>query len=104
AFFYVDGSFRYSTVKDGYEQDASLFQDIIGNPFRPAFLDSAWLTAQVKAFAQAIYDDRAFDHLPALADALEKAGCDNSDILTHCRGPRPHCRGCWALDLILGKE
>jgi hypothetical protein len=54
--------------------------------------------------AQAIYDDRAFDRLPILADALEEAGCDTADILAHCRGPGPHVRGCWVVDLILGKQ
>ena len=54
--------------------------------------------------AQGIYDDRAFDRLPVLADALEEAGCTNAEILAHCREPGPHVRGCWALDLLLGKE
>jgi hypothetical protein len=54
--------------------------------------------------AQAIYEDRAFDRLPVLADALEDAGCTNSDLLGHLRGPGPHARGCWVLDLLLGKE
>ena len=54
--------------------------------------------------AQAIYDKRAFDRMPILADALEDAGCDNADILAHCRGPNEHVRGCWVVDLILGKQ
>jgi hypothetical protein len=54
--------------------------------------------------ACAIYDDRAFEQLPILADALEEAGCDNADILAHCRGPGPHVRGCWLVDLLLGKS
>jgi hypothetical protein len=53
--------------------------------------------------AQAIYDDRTFDHLPILADALEDSGCDNQEMLTHLRGPGPHVRGCWVVDLLLGK-
>ena len=44
------------------------------------------------------------DRLAVLADALEEAGCDNADLLSHLRGPGPHVRGCWALDLLLGKE
>jgi hypothetical protein len=56
------------------------------------------------ALAATIYHERAFDRLPILADALEDAGCDNADILDHLRGPGPHVRGCWALDLVLGKE
>jgi hypothetical protein len=54
--------------------------------------------------AQSIYTDRAFDRMPILADALEDAGCDNADILNHCRQPGEHVRGCWAVDLILGKK
>ena len=54
--------------------------------------------------AQAIYDDRALERLPVLADALEEAGCTDAAILEHCRGPGPHVRGCWVIDLLLGKE
>jgi hypothetical protein len=54
--------------------------------------------------AEVIYADSAFDRLPVLADALEEAGCTISDILDHCRGPGPHVRGCWVVDLLLGKE
>ncbi len=81
-----------------------LLRDVIGNPFRPLTADPAWLTATVRALAEGIYADRAFDRMPILADALEDAGCDNADILAHCRGPGPHVRGCWVVDLILGKQ
>jgi hypothetical protein len=84
-----------------------LLRCIFGNPFHPVTLVSSLLTWQdgtVVKLAQGIYDDLAFDRLPILADALEDAGCDNDDILTHCRGPGPHVRGCWVLDLILGKK
>ena len=50
------------------------------------------------------YDDRAFHDMPILADALEDAGCTNADLLDHCRGPGPHVRGCWAVDLLVGKS
>jgi hypothetical protein len=79
-------------------------RDIFGNPFRPVTLAPAWLTSNVTALAQSIYTDRAFDRLPILADALEDAGCDNADILEHCRQPGEHVRGCWVVDLILGKS
>jgi hypothetical protein len=79
-------------------------RDIFGNPFRPVTLHPAWRTSNVTALAQTIYDDRAFDRLPILADALEDAGCDNADILNHCRQPGEHVRGCWVVDLILGKS
>ena len=54
--------------------------------------------------AQAIYEERRFGDLPVLADALEEAGCTDADILSHCRGPGPHVRGCWVVDLLLGKQ
>jgi hypothetical protein len=76
-------------------------------PAGPAFsiaINSAWLSSSVVSLAQAIYDDRTFDRLPILADALEDAGCTNQDILNHCRQPGEHCRGCWVVDLLLGKE
>jgi hypothetical protein len=83
---------------------AFLLHDIFGNPFRPLTADPALLTPPVITLAQAMYDGRAFHRLPVLADALEDAGCTNADILSHLRGPGPHVRGCWAVDLILGKE
>ncbi|MBP3959963.1 hypothetical protein J8F10_32375 [Gemmata sp. G18] len=73
-------------------------------PFRPVALDPAWLTSTVVALAQGIYDGGAFDRLPILADALQDAGCDSKDVLGHCRGPGPHARGCWVVDLLLNKE
>jgi len=64
----------------------------------------AWLTPTVQSLAQAIYADRAFDRLPILADALEDAGCTDASILEHCRSGGVHVRGCWVVDLVLGKE
>ncbi len=87
---------------------ASLLRDIAGNLFRPQpVIDSSWLSWNdriIPKLAQAIYDDRAFDRLPILADALEEAGCTNADILNHCRQPGEHVRGCWVVDLLLGKS
>jgi hypothetical protein len=80
---------------------------LFGNPFRPITIDPAWVAwhdGTVRKLAQAIYDERRFDDLPILADALEEAGCDNADILAHCRQPGEHVRGCWVVDLLLGKE
>jgi hypothetical protein len=88
-------------------RQSNMFRDIFGNPFRPVVLDPAWLAwngGTVRKMAQAIYDDRAFDRLPILADALEEAGCANRDILDHCRSGGDHVRGCWVIDLLLGKE
>ncbi|AWM42432.1 hypothetical protein C1280_28660 [Gemmata obscuriglobus] len=78
-------------------------RDIFGNPFRPVVLNPAWRTSDALALARGIYDEGAFDRLPILADALQDAGCDSDDILNHCRGPGPHVRGCWVVDLVLGK-
>jgi hypothetical protein len=86
---------------------AALLRDIFGNPFHPASITPAviaWNDGTVVTLARAIYDERAFDRLPVLADALEEAGCDNADLLTHCRQPGGHVRGCWVVDLHLGKE
>jgi hypothetical protein len=83
----------------------ALLHDILGPlPFRPVALDPAWWTPAVAALAAAGYADRRFDGLPVLADALEEAGCADAAILGHLRGPGPHVRGCWVLDLVLGKE
>jgi hypothetical protein len=62
-----------------------------------------WNESVVPRLAQAIYDERAFDRMPILADALEDAGCDNAEFLQHCRQPGEHCRGCWVVDALLGK-
>jgi hypothetical protein len=93
------------------EAEAELLHDIRGNPFRPVVLDAAWRTSTVVSLAQAAYEERSLpsghvdpDHLAVLADALEEAGCDNDDILSHLRGPGPHVRGCWVVDAILLKE
>jgi hypothetical protein len=86
---------------------ANLVREIIGNPFRDVTVDPTWLTwndRTVLRLAQTIYDQRAYDRMPILADALEDAGCDNADILNHCREPGEHVRGCWVLDLLLGKK
>jgi hypothetical protein len=89
--------------------NAALFRDVFGNPFRPVRIDPrrlSWKDETVVKIAQAIYDERAFDRLPILADALEDAGCTDAEILNHCRQPKPgeHVRGCWVIDLLLGKE
>ncbi|MDY3561239.1 hypothetical protein R5W23_002514 [Gemmata sp. JC673] len=73
------------------------------NPFRPATLPPQWRTDTVRALAAQVYESRGFSAMPILADALQDAGCDSDDILNHCRGPGPHVRGCWVVDLVLGK-
>jgi hypothetical protein len=82
-----------------------VFLDIFGNPFRPVSLDAEWLTSTVVALATGIYAERAFDRMPILADALQDAGCTNEDVLNHCRDTSlTHVRGCWVVDLVLGKS
>jgi hypothetical protein len=89
----------------------NLLRDISGNPFRLAASDASWVTSIVHSLAQASYDNRNLPsgtldnaRLAVLADALEEAGCNNPDILNHCRQPAEHVRGCWVVDLLLGKE
>jgi hypothetical protein len=82
-----------------------MFRDIFGNPFRPVSFSDEWRTSDVILLARGIYAERAFDRMPILADALQDAGCDADNILTHLRDvTATHVRGCWALDLVLGKE
>lgn len=107
------------TNKERWSQDQAIYRDaeakergrqadllrcIFGNPFRPAVLDPAWLTPTVVALAQGIYEEGAFDRMPELADALGTAGYHDVDILGHCRQARPHVRGCWVVDAVLGRE
>ena len=97
---------RVAKARIGAERgaQATLLRDIFGNPFRPVTVDPSWLTRTVTALAKGIYHKPAFDRLPVLAEALEEAGCHDPDILAHCRRPGEHVRGCWVVDLILGKE
>jgi hypothetical protein len=81
----------------------ALLRDIFGNPFRPVAFDPSWRTEAVVGLARGMYESRDFGPMPVLADALEDAGCADAGVLTHCRGPGPHVRGCWVVDLVLGK-
>jgi hypothetical protein len=85
-----------------------LLRDIYGNPFRPtAAVVPAWLLwndSCVLHIAQTAYRERSFERLPILADALEEAGCADADMLAHCRAGGEHARGCWVIDLLLGKQ
>ncbi len=94
---------------------AALVREIVGNVFRPVVTTAnewghrlRWNDGAIPKMAQAIYDARTFDQLPILADALEDAGCDNFHMLAHLRNgwpdEGPHVRGCWVLDLLLGKS
>ncbi len=78
-------------------------RDIFGNPFRPVSFNPAWRTDTAVSLARGMYDSREFGAMPILADALQDAGCEDEQILTHCRDAnQPHVRGCWVCDLVLG--
>jgi hypothetical protein len=84
---------------------AWLLQCVFGDPFAPfVFFSPAWLSPEVVGLARTIYEDRAFERMPLLGEALKDAGCRNWDLIEHCRSPHPHVRGCWVLDLALGKS
>jgi hypothetical protein len=101
---------RNSSQRAECAAQAILLRDIFGNPFRPPALDPLWQTPAVVQLAQAAYDERELPggqldppRLAVLADALESAGV-TGDVLGHLRGPGPHVRGCWVVDLLLRKE
>jgi hypothetical protein len=91
------------TIAERREQTA-LIRCLFGNPFRGRPVSDAWLTREMKGFAEGIYAERAFDRMPLLADALEGSGCTNADMIEHCRLGREHARGCWVVDLLVGKS
>jgi hypothetical protein len=90
-------------LRESREQ-CHLLRDVIGNPFKAVAFDESWRTEAVIGLARGMYEARDFDPMPVLADALEDAGCTDADVLAHCRGDGPHVRGCWVVDLVLGKE
>jgi hypothetical protein len=94
---------QYAYQKED-EVHASILREIIGNPFRPVAIDPRWLTSNVLDLARTIDADEAFDRMPILADALLDAGCDNDDVLNHCRRTDGHVRGCWVVDRLLARE
>ena len=111
------GVFDYVDMKldcDGYSVAATILRETFGNPFRPISLNPSWLTwndGTVRRLAEAIYGERELPsghldvtRLAVLADALEDAGCADPDLLGHLRGPGPHVRGCWVIELLTGKE
>ena len=92
----------------GYHRDKqrrpAFVRDIFGNPFRPVAFDASWRTPTAAALAGQMYGSRDFGATPILADALQDAGCDTEEVLAHCRDPHAtHVRGCWVVDLVLGK-
>jgi hypothetical protein len=105
----VSESLAYSMLWQKTRQlEGHLLHDLFGPlPFRPVTLDPAWLTwhdGLLVSMARQMYDSRDFSDMPILADALEEGGCSNQDILGHCRSGGEHVRGCWVVDLLLGKS
>ncbi|VTU01832.1 Uncharacterized protein OS=Sorangium cellulosum (strain So ce56) GN=sce5710 PE=4 SV=1 [Gemmataceae bacterium] len=83
---------------------AALIRDIFGGLVSGVLFSSEWRTSTSVSLARQMYESREFSAMPILADALQDAGCEDEDILSHCRGLGPHVRGCWVVDLVLGKE
>jgi hypothetical protein len=103
--FHIQAAFALGP--DRYDAElavqADFLRDIFGNPFRPVTLNKSWRTTDAVGVARSVYDSRDFSPMPILADALEDAGCDNAEVLAHCRGDGPHARGCWVVDWVLNK-
>jgi hypothetical protein len=107
----VEAGHRFdNTVNTAQYQEsvhqANLLRHVVGNPYRQVAVAPEWLTwngGTVPKLAHAIYKERDWKQLPVLADALEETGCTNAELLGHLRQPGEHMRGCWALDLLLGR-
>jgi hypothetical protein len=103
----TDGTERQLALSSQWALLAELCREVVGNPFRPVMIDPMWLQWNDRAIpglARGIYERGHFEGLPILGDALEDAGCTDRSLLDHCRGPGPHVRGCWLLDLLTGKN
>lgn len=87
-----------------HRAQANLLREILGNPFEAVSLDPSWRAARVVQLAETIYDERSFEQMPRLGQALKAAGCRCKEILDHCLSPGPHVRGCWLLDLLLDRH
>lgn len=85
-------------------EQCRLLREIFGNLCQSTVFSPEWRTDTSILLASQMYDSREFSAMPILADALQDAGCDSHDILAHCRGPGEHVRGCWVVDLVLGKS
>jgi hypothetical protein len=118
--YYISGSVSSGVSRSGWSEVDREHAELaahpkllrcIFNPFRPGSMKAGWRTKSVLALARAAYEERVLPageldptRLAVLTDALEEAGCESADIMNHLRGPGPHVRGCWTLDLILGKR
>lgn len=108
--WWISGLAGYSGTKTpATRQEARaqmiLLRDVVGNPFRPVAFSPEWRSETAVILAQQMYELREFSAMPILADALQDAGCDNEELLNHCRDTtQPHIRGCWVVDLVLEKQ
>jgi hypothetical protein len=100
----LTGARRKQAVRVAEAALCKSLRDIFGNPFHPVEFSLSWRTGTAFTLAGQMYESRDFSAMPILADALQDSGCDNADILDHCRGPGLHVRGCWVVDLVLGRE
>jgi hypothetical protein len=103
----VSAVLRHVPRKQSAALAHALFEDIFGGPVSPAQVNPSWLRwggGTVLRLARRAYEEKDCAALPILADSLEEAGCDRPELLAHLRSPGPHVRGCWALDLLLGKS
>jgi hypothetical protein len=103
--FYAEGTAWAVRVRaEEQTVQSHLIRDIFGNPLRPVVFNPEWRTSTAVALAAQMYEVRDFGAMPILADALQDAGCDD-EMLNHCRDVTvTHVRGCWVVDLVLGKE
>jgi hypothetical protein len=99
---------RRAVVAKERRDQAEIVRDLFGNPFHPVrFVDPMWhrwRDGLILSMVRSIAEECRYADLPILADALEEAGCTNGALLDHCRSSGPHVRGCWAVDLLLGKQ
>ena len=108
----AEGLYRCSLLLDSHWREfrgrfeaerafrCAVLREILGNPFRPVVFAPEWRTSTAIALAAQMYESRDFSPMPILADALQDAGCENEEVLNHCRGPGPHVRGCWVVDQV----
>jgi hypothetical protein len=100
------GAVSYFWELDQAEKDShsTIIRDVFGNPHNPIGIDRSCLTPAIVSLGRTIYENGTFHRMRELADGLEGTGCTNEEILEHCRNSGDHMRGCWVVDLILGKE
>src|SRR5262245_21894182 len=101
---YFPEAFRFGRPKPEIEPSFAPDCRISQTSSDLAAFPPAWRTDTAVSLARQMYELGDFSLMPILADALQDAGCDNDELLNHCRGPGPHVRGCWVVDLVRGKE